>query len=472
MLALYHLFSGASPGEMPGVEAVMKSTGVASIPKARRAVLVGQELNPAKPHRKADGVSTHTLWGEMTWQLLKKEGYALVAEADRKGVSPGSEALRDLFKRAAPCIVLIDEWVAYVRQLYGLSEALPAGSFDANMTFAQSLTEAAKGTQGALVVASIPASDAEVGGEGGRAALDRIRNVFARVEEPWTPATTEEGFEIVRRRLFEPIVAKEHFAFRDAVAKKFSEYYRANAKEFPANTREADYERRIISAYPIHPELFDRLFDDWSTLEKFQRTRGVLRLMAAVIHTLWQRNDANLLIMPASVTIDEPAVQFELMRYLDDPWRAVIESDVDGPHSVALRMDGDNPTLGRYSAARRVARSVFIGSAPKAEAANRGVEDIHIKLGCAQPGETAATFGDPLRKLTDQTTYLYQDGRRYWYSIQPNVTRLARDRAEQQAEDTIVGEIHRRLRDQVRSRGEFAVAPIVWNEGVEVGESK
>ncbi len=471
MIALYHLFSGASASELVGVDAVLTSAGVTSIPKARRAVLVGQELNPAKPHRKPDGVETHTLWGELAWQLLKKEGYAFVAEADKSGVSPGTQALREVFKRAAPCLILIDEWIAYVRMLYGISEPLPAGSFDANMTFAQTLTEAAKGTPRTLVVASIPASDAEVGGEGGRAALERIRNVFARVESPWTPASTEEGFEIVRRRLFEPIVVKELFAARDAVTKKFGEYYRANAKEFPARSREADYERRIKSAYPVHPELFDRLFDDWSTLEKFQRTRGVLRLMAAVIHTLWQRNDTNLLIMPANVPIDEPSVQFELMKYLDDSWRAVIESDVDGPHSVALRMDGDNPTMGRYSACRRVARTVFIGSAPKLEAANRGVEDIHMKLGCAQPGETAATFGDALRKLTDQTTYLYQDGRRYWYSTQPNVTRLARDRAEQQSDESVLDDLQRRLREQAKTRGDFSANPVVWSKGVEVGEA-
>jgi hypothetical protein len=45
-------------------------------------------------------------------------------------------------------------------------------------------------------------------------------------------------------------------------------------------------------------------------LDKFQRTRGVLRLMAAVIHTLWERQDGNLLVLPASVPVDDSAVQF------------------------------------------------------------------------------------------------------------------------------------------------------------------
>ena len=127
--------------------------------------------------------------------------------------------------------------------------------------------------------------------------------------------------------------------------------------------------------------MFDRLYNDWSTLDKFQRTRGVLRLMAAVIHTLWERDDRSLMILPASVPIDASAVQAELTRYLEDSWVPVLESDVDGPHALPLTLDRDNPNLGRYSACRRVARTVYIGSAPTLRTANRGIDDRHIKLG-------------------------------------------------------------------------------------------
>jgi len=155
----------------------------------------------------------------------------------------------------------------------------------------------------------------------------------------------------------------------------------------------------------------------------------VLRLMAAVIHALWQRQDGNLLILPASVPIDDPAVQFELTRYLEDPWVPIIEKDVDGPHSLPLRLDGEHPNLGRYSACRRVARTIYLGSAPTLHSANRGIEERRIKLGCVQPGESVATFGDALRRLTEQATHLYVQEKRYWYSTQPSVARLAQDRA-------------------------------------------
>jgi hypothetical protein len=226
--------------------------------------------------------------------------------------------------------------------------------------------------------------------------------------------------------------------------------------QFPSECREADYERRLKMAYPIHPELFDRLYNDWSTLDKFQRTRGVLRLMATVIHSLWERQDSNLLIMPATIPVDDQVVHFELTRYLDDQWAPVIDKDVDGPNSLPLSLDRDNPNLGRYSACRRVSRTIYMGSAPIQRAANRGIDDRQVKLGCVQPGEAVATFGDALRRLTDRATYLYIDGKRYWYSTQPTVTRLADDRATQLSDDDVEDEIQRRLRDQARSRGDFA----------------
>jgi predicted AAA+ superfamily ATPase len=453
MLALYHLFSGEPVSSLPGVEPLLHEAGASQPGSVRRAVLVGQALSPGIERAKPDGTVTRTLWGEMAWQLLGAQGFSYVADADREGVSPGSDVLVALFRTAGPSLILIDEWVSFLRQLYHVSH-LPAGSFDANLTFAQALTEAARAVDHTLVVASLPASDIEIGGEGGRAALERLRNTFSRVAETWRPASTEEGFEIVRRRLFQPM-PREAFPNRDAVIRAFSEVYRTQSQEFPSEAREGEYERRMRAAYPIHPELFARLYGDWSQLDKFQRTRGVLRLMAAVIHALWERQDGSLLILPATIPIDEPAVQNELTHYLDDPWIPVIETDVDGPNSLPLRLDRENPNLGRFSAARRVARTIYLGSAPKSGTANRGIDERNVKLGCVQPGESVATFGDALRRLTDGATHLYVDGSRYWYSTQPSVSRLAEDRAAQVDRDTVLEHIEKLLRAST-ARGDFA----------------
>jgi predicted AAA+ superfamily ATPase len=453
MLALYHMFSGTPTSDLPGVDEIIKDAACDVAANVNRAVVVGTKISPGNPSKKEDGTVVRTIWGEIAWQLGGKKAYKMVRTDDESATNPGDK-MKELFNKFSPCLVLIDEWVAYARQLHEGS-VLPAGTFDTQFTFAQALSESAKAAKNTLLVVSIPASDNEIGGEWGQRALSRLKNAIGRVESSWRPASPDEGFEIVRRRLFEPLVDKDAFVARDAVARAFVEMYGIQQNEFPSECREAEYERRIKLAYPIHPELFDRLYNDWSTLDKFQRTRGVLRLMAAVIHSLWERQDGNLLIMPATIPIDDPAVQFELTRYLDDQWTPVIAKDVDGENSLPLKLDRDAPNLGRYSACRRVARTIYVGSAPTQRAANRGIDDRQVKLGCVQPGETTATFGDAIRRLTDRATYLYVDGSRYWYSTQPTVTRLADDRASQLHDHDVLDEIVRRIRDEARSRGDF-----------------
>jgi predicted AAA+ superfamily ATPase len=467
MLALYHLVSGIAPGELVGVDAVLAEAGVSTLPTARRVVLVGNKISPGNPVQKPDGTVVRTLWGELAWQLGGKKAFERVRADDEKATSPG-DVLRELFNEYGPCLVLIDEWVAYARQLHDQSD-LPAGSFETQFTFAQALTESAKLAKNCLLVVSLPASDTagsphtqaddvEVGGQRGREALDRLRNVIGRVESSWRPASAEEGFEIVRRRLFEPLIEQRQFIARDRVAREFYDLYRTQHQEFPPECRDPEYEKRLRAAYPIHPEVFDRLYTDWSTLVKFQRTRGVLRLMAAVIHSLWEKEDRNPLILPSNIPIDDPRVQFELTRYLSDNWVPVIEKDVDGPNSLPLRLDSEVPNLGKFAACRRVARAIYLGSAPTPTAANPGLEDRRVRLGCVIPGESPAVFGDALRRLAGAATYLYQDGTRYWYSTQPTVTKLAEDRAEQlkRDPDKVVQELEKRLRANLRKTGDFA----------------
>ena len=480
MLALYHLFAGTPPGELLGVEEVLAEAGLSTVAPARRVVLVGNKISPGNPAAKSDGTTVRTLWGELAWQLGGRDAFERIRADDENATNPG-DVLRELLDAHAPCLILIDEWVSYARQLHDESD-LPAGSFETQFTFAQTLTEAVKATENCLLVVSLPASDAdgqgahsgvddsEVGGIRGRIALERLRNVVARVESPWKPASAEEGFEIVRRRLFEPFDGPDAFKQRDVSVRAFADLYRAQRGEFPAECQRPEYERRIQAAYPIHPEIFDRLYSDWSALAKFQRTRGVLRLMAAVIHSLWASGDRNPLILPSTIPIDDSRVQNELTRYLPDNWTPVIETDVDGANSLPLHIDAEVPNLGKLSATRRVARTVYLGSAPTTAAAHRGIDDARVKLGCVSPGETPAPFGDALQRLALAATYLYRDGARVWYDTQPTVTKLAEDRAAQLIRDPhqAAQALERRLRASLRTSGDFAAIHVLPQSSADV----
>ncbi len=467
MLALYHLFSGIDAQTVPELGEVIEEAEATRIEPVRKVVLVGTQISPGNPEPKADGTVARTLWGELAHQLGGRAAYERMRVDDERATNPGHK-LRDLLDECGPCAILIDEWVAYARQLHD-EPGLPGGTFETQFTFAQALTEAVKLTKNCLLMVSLPASDqaasasagvddSEVGGRRGHDALERLRNVIARVESPWRPATTEEGFEIVRRRLFKPLADEGAFKQRDVTAQAFANLYRTHRAEFPATCATMDYKRRIQAAYPIHPEVFDRLYTDWSSLARFQRTRGVLRLMATVIHNLWETGDRSPLIQPWNIHLDNPRVQNEFTRYLSDNWTPVIEKDVDGANSLPVAIDDNAPNLGKLRATQRVARTIYLGSAPIAEAARRGIEDTRVKLGCVMPTETPAVFGDGLRRLAVRATYLYQDGTRYWYDTQPTVAKLAEDRAEELRRDTdaVASELEGRMRNDLRRRDAFA----------------
>lgn len=469
MLALYHLLSGQIGfSEIPGGENIIKRVGdIDDRINANRAVVVGTAFSATEP-RRYQNATTHTLWGDIAYQLGGIEGYRLVEKADLAGVSPGSDTLLELLEKFGPALIIVDELVAFARNLYNAPDRLPAGTFDAVMTFVQSLTEAVKRSSDSMLLVSIPESDIEIGGEGGKASLDILAKTIGRIESVWKPVTATESFEIVRRRLFS---SEMDYAARDAVLSAFREMYAGNSGEFPSGVAEGDYLRRMKEAYPIHPELFARLYEDWSTLDRFQRTRGVLRLMATVIHRLWQDNDQSLMIMPASIPLWAATVRNEMLRYLPENWPAIVDADIDGEDSKPYQIDKGIPTLGQYTASRRVARAIFVGSAPSVAGQSvRGIEEVRVRLATVQPGEQLAAFNDALRRMSNQLTYLYTDGSRYWYDTRPTVNRMAQDRAQNIHEDLVYQEAIDRLRAVRFRREDFAAAHIAPQSSGDVAD--
>ena len=474
MLALYHMLRGRTPlSKVPNVKAVVDASGIGQPPVCRVAVLVGTSMDPSKSKRPADmpGITVNTLWGEMAYQLAKDAGvpklYDIIKESDKKGVSPGSETLKSLFNACGPCVILIDELVAYAKKLWHV-DGLPAGSFDNLISFIQEITEAARASENSLV-ASIPESNIEIGGEGGRQALEAIEHTFGRMEAIWKPVAANEGFEIVRRRLF--LNCKDEAA-RDASCLAFSQMYQENTTDFPSETKEVDYLNRMKACYPLHPEIFDRLYEDWATIERFQKTRGVLRLMAAVVHKLWMAQDASLMIMPGSVNLDEANIRDELTRYVGDEWNPIVDHEVVGRQSIPYQQDQSTQRFGRIMAARRVARTIMLGSAPSARSSTiRGIETSRIRLGAVQPGENIAIFNDALTTLQGALSYLYSNptADRFWYDTRPTLRKTVEDRASQRSEEEVEMEIERRLK-QIRRERPFARLHICPESSLDVAD--
>ena len=433
MLAVYHLATRQCPlKDMPGVPDLLDHAGVINVPQARVVVLDGTARAPGQAW-KYGKQAINTLWGDLAWQLGGEDGYALVKDADITGTSPGKNVLKTLLESYSPCVVLIDELVAYIRQ-FPNGQTLSGGSYDSNLSFVQALTEAIKLVPNAIMLASLPESDIEAGSNRGVTVLQALEKTFGRLQALWKPIATEEAFEIVRRRLFEPIRDAQA---RDAVCRAFADAYVSEGAKLPSETQEARYFSRLVQAYPIHPEVFDRLYEDWTTLQSFQRTRGVLKLMAKVIYKLWKDQNPDMMILPGSLPLYDSNTRNELTYYLAPGWDAVLEKDIDGDRAETTELETKEPRFGAVSAARRVARTIFLGSAPSAAGAQKGVRGLdraRVLLGCLQPGQSSSTFSDALNRLADRLHYLNSSGdktldtTRFWFDTRANLRREMEDR--------------------------------------------
>ena len=433
MLAVYHLAAReCALGDLPGIPALIDQAGLMDVPKSRVAVLDGNAHAPGQPWKHGKQI-VHTLWGELAWQLGGEEGFAHVKEADATGTSPGKDVLKTLLETYAPCVVLIDELVAYIRQ-FQEGQPLSGGSFDSNLSFVQALTEACKLVPNAIILASLPESEVEAGSQRGVAALRALEKTFGRIQALWKPVATEEAFEIVRRRLFEPVRDEKA---RETICRAFADAYVAEGAKMPTETQEARYVERLVQAYPIHPEVFDRLYEDWSTIDGFQRTRGVLKLMAKVIYRLWKDENKDLLILPGSLPLYDSGTRNELTYHLPAGWDPVLEKDIDGERAETTELEDKEPRFGTVHAARRVARTLFLGSAPSSvstKAGIRGLDRARVLLGCLQPGQTSSTYSDALNRLADRLHYLNssgdkaQDATRFWFDTRANLRREMEER--------------------------------------------
>lgn len=452
MLAVYHLAKqlneGGSPSALPGLAPLLESMGAVTWPKPKCAVFVGSAKGTDVSLNLRDGPPIRTAWGYIAWRLAGDAGLKLVAEAEAARTSPGSELLVELFKLAGPSVILLDELTMFARQL-------DEDRFEAFLSFIQSLTEAAKMVPQVLIVGSLPESRAEAGGARGEIALLRLEKVFGRVQSAWLPASGDETYEIIRRRLFQPLDAEGERA-RDETVKAFYDLYRKNSAEFPPEAKEGRYQELLRLSYPIHPELFDRLSKDWSSLEKFQRTRGVLRFMANVVGVLWHQQTRDPLITPARVPVSHEKVRASVLYPLDPAFGAVVDKEVDGDGALPARMEA-NPSrrISQLRAATRAARAVFVCSAPCVGQPNAGLTGQQLRLASAEPGDQLAIFGEALRELSERATYLYEEAGRYWFSTQATLNRVADDRAKALPDHEVDAAVSDVLRADQAQKGGF-----------------
>ena len=330
-------------------------------------------------------------WSILAYQLAGAEGLRMIhaEDKDEERDSPPAEPLIVSLlsfphQEGLSTLVLLDEALMYLRAQVETDQTARGRM----VAFFQYLTQAVVKVDRCAMVASLLASDPGKHDELGNEILRQVSEVFGRqTEEDASPVSREDVSEVLRRRFFKPESIREHDVFRPHVTSVVASV--AALDEQTGKERQAA-EDRYLKSYPFHPDLTDIFYTRWTQLERFQRTRGILRTFAIALRDA-EKWDASPLVGPAvflggprAVDLAEAASELASVASVEagagghQEWRPIIEDELD----KARRIQSETTGLNRREIEQAVI-SVFLSSQPIGQKAQ--ARELMTLLGTTNP---------------------------------------------------------------------------------------
>jgi hypothetical protein len=455
LISLFHLCKwGKGATSSPFTQELLTFTGVPEFESANIAVFTNTTNDAANGRQAEAGVHIQTIWGELAYQLGGKEGYEIIRKNDEQLIAPAG-LFKQVLAKCKPALILVDELADYCVKA-SARKAGDSSLADQTISFMQELTEAVAGTNNCVAVITLPASPQEVGNTPqAQAILSSLQKRVSRVGADTQPVADDEIFEVIRRRLFEDIGDKNTI---EAIVTKYADLYQQFWTELPTHAAKTEYKQRIIKSYPFHPELIDVFRIRWASHHDFQRTRGVLRLLASIVSDLWQRQQSlaggNLLIHSGVVNFANlDAMSGQLKKLYGNGYDAVITADVAGAASNAFKIDTNEREYGQWYLTQAIS-SVILMNSFGSDGANKGISVAELKLHLLTPeGFNHNNINGALNKLESVAHYLYYaqsggSGKRYWFHTKPNINILINQAKGDIKDNDVTAEILKRIEEK------------------------
>jgi len=451
---LYHLFrTGDRAKTWPGVADLMQEARQEPIPLARVAVFVGNRFDSLKGAGKEGEPRRKTPWGDIAWQLGGPELYATVEEHDHKGIVPGGEVIQQWFEKG-PVLILMDEVLNFTRR------AREAGGDYARLgsqmySFLEVLSREAAAASRAVLVVALPMSEYEMTPED-EADFQRLNKVLDRLARPALLSEGTEIAEIVRRRLFENVGDPKE---PRRTAKAYAEWLRKHRTQIPEWFPIDQAESLFEATYPFHPTVLSVFERKWQSLPRFQRTRGILRLLALWVSRVYQEafkeGRREPLITLGSAPLEDRDFRAAVFEQLgEDRLEAALLSDIAGEESHAVRLDAEAVESMRSARLhRKVAATVFFESSGGQARNEATLPEIRLAVG--GPRLDIGNIETALEDLVRSCYYLHPRGTAYWISHRPNLNKILADRratlSGPEAEEAIRERVRQVIREAFRA---------------------
>lgn len=465
LISLYHVVKDSSTFKrLDTASSILEPQDMPQFDHARVAVFTQNTVSVVDGHKVSDDIITHTLWGELAWQLGGREGYERVRNADIQMVAPTAQDIKPIIEGASPALILIDELADYCNRASG--KVVGSGTlFTQTNSFIQTLTEVVASVPKTVLICTLPASAREVASsEIGQEILSALETRVVRVGSSVKPVDDEEIYEVVRRRLFDRIT---NYDVIEQVARKYKDMYHNRRDSLPAEADRVAYVERIKKSYPFHPELIDLFHIRWGSDSKFQRTRGVLRLLASIVKDLWSRKSSlagtQALIQTSDVRLENlPTLQSQITSLMGSQWDSVMHADVFGTISNAYKLDEQNVGnhIGEYHLATAVTTTVLMASI--GSSSQRGLTLKQLKLCLLKPDAFQhIDIDSTVNQLENVVHYMYKSSiggeQSFWFQSKPNINILVNQAKGDVKEEEVNAEIMRMVKQSVANLGQVKV---------------
>ena len=465
LISLYHVVKDSRTfRDMAAASSILDAEDMPQFDNARVAVFTQNTVSVVDGHQVNDSIITHTLWGELAYQLGGREGYERVRRADEQRIAPTANDIKPVIEGAMPALILIDELADYCAKASGL--VVGGGTlFTQTNSFIQTLTEVVASIPKTVLICTLPASAREVASsEIGQEILSALETRVVRVGSSVKPVDDEEIFEVVRRRLFDKMEKPEVI---EQVARKYKDMYHNRRDALPVEADRVAYVERIKKAYPFHPELIDLFRVRWGSDSRFQRTRGVLRLLASIVKDLWLRRSTlvgtQALIQTSDVQLENlPTLQSTITSLMGPQWDSVMHADVFGTISNAYKLDEQNAgnNIGQYHLATAVTTTVLLASI--GSSSQKGQSLKQLKLCLLKPDAFQhIDIDSTVNQLENVVHYMYRSSiggeQSYWFQSKPNINILINQAKGDVKEDDVNAEILKMMKQALASISQVKV---------------
>ncbi len=399
---------------------------------ANVAVFTNATCDTKQGRNVGKGITTHTLWGELAFQLGGEAAYNKIKDNDETKTAPLG-IFTEVLKEAGPSLILLDEIADYCSVATGefVGDATLA---DQTISFIQQLTEAVQQVPHVALIATLPASKFEVAqSQQGQEVFTTLEKRFHRLGADIKPVAENEIYEIIRARLFESIGNSQEIGYPKIIADAYFDFYLEHKNDVPSEATKEIYKELIRKAYPFHPMLIDALYTRWGAHPDFQRTRGVLRMLASIVGDLWKKRDSSSytqhMIMPSHIRWDLDPMQGALTKYWGQEFQAVIGADVTGQQANAANIDDEKGgDYKKESISEGIASTILLGSFPTGQIQRSGFSQQDIKLATSKIGIHWNLVDSALIELENRCFYLHSTSggreKRYWFGTKPTLNKL------------------------------------------------